>query len=82
MDRVVIGRKNEPGVNIVLNYDSSVSGRHCEITISGDHFYIEDLHSSNKTYLNGEIVEGRMEFQPGSSLKIGRLEMIVDVVKR
>lgn len=82
MDRVVIGRKNEPGINIVLNYDSSVSGRHCEITISGDHFYVEDLHSSNKTYLNGEIVEGRMEFQPGSSLKIGRLEMVVDIVKR
>ncbi len=82
MDRVVIGRKNEPGVNIVLNYDSSVSGRHCEITISGDHFYVEDLHSSNKTYLNGEIVEGRMEFQPGSSLRIGRLEMVVDIVKR
>lgn len=82
MNRVVIGRKNEPGVNIVLNYDSSVSGRHCEITISGDHFYVEDLHSSNKTYLNGEIVEGRMEFQPGSSLKIGRLEMVVDIVKR
>lgn len=82
MDRVIIGRKNEPGVNIVLNYDSSVSGRHCEITISGDHFYVEDLHSSNKTYLNGEIVEGRMEFQPGSNLRIGRLEMVVDIVKR
>ena len=82
MDRVVIGRKNEPDVNIVLNYDSSVSGRHCEITISGDHFYVEDLHSSNKTYLNGEIVEGRMEFQPGSNLRIGRLEMVVDIAKR
>jgi len=82
MDRVVIGRKNEPGVNIVLNYDSSVSGRHCEITISGGHFYVEDLGSSNKTYLNGGIVEGRMEFQPGSSLKIGKLEMTVDIVRR
>ncbi|MCM1122678.1 MAG: FHA domain-containing protein [Eubacterium sp.] len=81
-DRVVIGRKNEPGVNIVLNYESSVSGRHCEITNLGEHFYVEDLHSSNKTYLNGEIVSGRMEFRPGSSLKLGRLEMIVDIEKR
>lgn len=82
MDKVVIGRKNEAGVHIVLNYDSSVSGRHCEITVSGGHFYVEDLHSSNKTYLNGEMVVGRMEFQPGSSLRIGKLETIVDIVKR
>lgn len=80
-DKVIIGRKNEDGVNIVLNYDASISGKHCEITVSGDHFYIEDLHSANKTYLNGQLVEGCVEFQSGSTLRLGRVEMILEVVK-
>lgn len=79
---VVIGRKKEAGVQIVLNYDDSVSKRHCVITASNGHFFIEDLHSSNKTYLNGEVVEEKKEFTPGSMIKIGRLEMALDVVKK
>lgn len=79
---VVIGRKNMEGVHIVLNYDSSVSAKHCKITAFNGHYFIEDLHSSNKTYLNDEEVEGRWEFIPGSMVRLGRVEMIVDVLKK
>lgn len=80
-DRVVIGRKNENGVHIVINYDASVSGRHCEITAVGDRFFIEDLHSANKTHVDGELVEGRKEFKSGSILEMGRVKMRLELVR-
>lgn len=80
-DRVVIGRKNENGVHIVINYDASVSGRHCEITAEGYRFFIEDLHSANKTHVDGELVEGRKEFKSGCILEMGRVKMRLEVVR-
>lgn len=78
-DEVVVGRKREQGVHIVLNYDNSVSGKHCAISRMGEHFYIEDLHSSNHTYLNGKLVEGKVECKSGSTVTLGRLEMILEL---
>lgn len=78
-DKVVIGRRHEVGVHIVLNYDSTVSARHCEISIHGNRFFVRDLHSSNKTYLNGKVVGEDTEFMSGDTLRIGNLEMTIEI---
>jgi len=46
----VIGRHNE--CDLVVP-ESTVSGRHCLLTRQGDGFTIEDLDSSNGTFVNG-----------------------------
>ncbi len=75
-DAIVIGRG--ASCTIVLDYDKSVSGKHCEISENGGRFYVRDLGSSNKTYVNGEEVVSKTEIFSGAVLKLGRLEMRVD----
>jgi hypothetical protein len=55
--RTTLGRK--PHNDIVLA-DLVVSGEHCAFNLEGlADVYVEDLHSTNGTYLNGQMVRGR-----------------------
>lgn len=75
---IIIGRKQ--GVcNIVLDYDKSVSNRHCEVSVKGGKFYIKDLQSSNGTFVNGNRVVSEIEIFSGNIIKLGRLEMKFEV---
>lgn len=75
---IIVGRKKEL-CDIALDYEKSVSGKHCEITVRGGKFYIKDLQSSNGTYVNGSKVLTESEIFSGNVLKFGRLEMRFEV---
>lgn len=75
---VVLGRKQDM-CDIVLDYDRTVSGRHCKLTVRDGKFYVTDLKSSNGTYINGWKVQTEMEIIPGNILKLGRLEVKFEV---
>lgn len=75
---IVIGRRKE-SCDIALDYEKSVSGTHCEISVRGGKFYIKDLQSSNGTYVNGSKVLTESEIFSGNVLKFGRLEMRFEV---
>lgn len=75
--RVSIGRTSAN--QIVLDYDRSVSGRHCEIYLDGITFRIRDLNSRNGTYVDGIQVVDAAEISNGSIIKLGRLELLVEV---
>jgi hypothetical protein len=75
---VTIGRKRDL-CNLVLDYDTSVSGRHCEVSSRGGKFYVKDLQSKNGTYINNSKVLSETEIFSGNILKIGRLEMKFEV---
>ncbi|MGB0679075.1 MAG: DUF4388 domain-containing protein [Polyangiales bacterium] len=64
---VVIGRSNELEVVLV---EDMVSRRHSRIVVSGGQIAVEDLGSTNGTYVNGEKVE-RANLQEGDRLLIG-----------
>ncbi len=70
-DRVVLGRENHPGrpVDIVLPY-SEVSGNHAQIRRVGDRFYLEDLGSTNGTYVR---FQGNMTLKHHDVLMAGRI---------
>ncbi len=75
---VIIGRKQ--GVcSLVIDYDMSVSGRHCEIRERGGKFYISDLQSSNGTYVNNLRISSETEITSGSTIRMGKLEFRFDV---
>jgi serine phosphatase RsbU (regulator of sigma subunit) len=71
-DRVVLGR--HPGCDIVLEA-ASVSRQHAQIVRDGGAFYLEDLHSRNGTFVNGQLIEGRHELKDGDRLKICDLSL-------
>jgi pSer/pThr/pTyr-binding forkhead associated (FHA) protein len=37
--------------------DVKVSGKHAKITVSGDQFFIEDLNSTNHTFVMGQQLD-------------------------
>ncbi len=65
--QTIIGR--HPSCDIVLDL-GSVSRQHAQITRQGDQYFVEDLGSRNKTYLNGELVQGRQPLQDQDRLQI------------
>lgn len=78
-DKIVIGR-DPAGCSLVLE-DSAVSGRHCEIGLSGTTFYVKDLGSSNGTFINGCRINPNVmtEIKTGCTIKLGRIDYRVTV---
>lgn len=75
---VVIGRRhNENG--LVIDYDHSISGRHCMVHGMGGRYFVQDLHSTNLTKLNGEVIYGDTELHNGDTLTLGRVVFRVDI---
>jgi hypothetical protein len=74
---IVIGRVQNmaEGNKIVLDYDTSVSKNHCRIFLQSGNFYIEDLKSSNHTFLNDNIITGICQIRSGDVLGVGRLKL-------
>lgn len=75
--RVTIGRNNSN--RIVLDYERSISGTHCEIFVESGVFKLRDLNSSNGTYIDGIRVIDVAEVLNGSIIKLGRLEFVVGI---
>ncbi len=66
-EQVVVGR--HPSCEIVLQ-SGVVSRRHAQILESHGTFYIEDLRSRNGTYVNDELISGRLELQEGDEIRL------------
>jgi len=66
-DPVIVGRANEATLSLP---HPSVSRNHCRIWSEGEQFLIEDLGSTNKTYLNGQAVM-RAELRDGDQIGVG-----------
>ncbi len=77
-DRLVIGRLAAQ-CDICIDYDRSVSSRHCAIEKRGERFFLIDLQSSNGTFLNESKVLSEVEIYSGSIIKMGRVEMRVEM---
>jgi len=75
---IIIGRKQEQ-CNIALDYDKSVSGRHCQVEVRDGRFYIQDLQSANGTYVNGNKILTETEIFSGNVIKLGRLQVRFEV---
>lgn len=67
---LTIGRKE--GNSIVL-LDQHVSGTHAKIIARGNKLYLEDLHSTNGTFLNGRRISGKVQLSNKDEIGIGKL---------
>jgi two-component system cell cycle response regulator len=66
---IVLGRGY--GSDLLLA-DQGLSRRHCRVWRSGDEMRIEDLGSSNGTFVDGEPVKGPRSLPEGARIHVGR----------
>lgn len=69
---VTIGRK--PDNDIVLEH-ATVSSHHCKIYSAGESYFVEDLNSTNGTYLNGKRIL-KAGLKPNDAIGIVKYSLI------
>ena len=72
-DQIDIGRDSTN--EIVIN-DAEISRRHARLTFQGGKYVLEDLGSTNGTFVNGRRVR-KAALVAGDKLKVGRVEFVV-----
>jgi len=65
---VIIGRSTDVGITLP---DDSLSRQHARIRRSGVGYMIEDMGSTNGTFLDGERLEGPAALEDGSRIHLG-----------
>lgn len=70
----VIGRDESADLTIP---SQAVSRRHARLLREGDGFVLEDLGSSNGTFVNGQKLTGRRPLKSGDQIGLGRAITLV-----
>ncbi len=73
---VVLGRGDHAEIRLE---DPFASSRHARIYRQGNILVVEDLGSTNGTYLNEELLESPRPLHPGDRLRIGESEFAFEV---
>lgn len=71
----LVGRQSDCSVRIP---SGQVSRHHCELAFHDGQLTVEDLDSSNGTFLNGKRVKKKRLIHPGDLLQIGPITFTVD----
>ncbi len=66
---LLIGRGNDAAIRLDDDY---VSTRHARIASSGDQWYVEDLGSTNGTYVGTSRISQATALQLGTQVRIGK----------
>jgi FHA domain len=69
----IVGRGAESGVSI--DGDEFASARHAQIDAGSNGVWIQDLGSTNGTFVNGSRVTEKRLLQPGDVVRIGETEL-------
>ncbi len=70
-DRTTLGRR--PYNDIVID-NLAVSGEHAVMQMSGAEVFLEDLNSTNGTYVNGKAIK-KQQLQGGDTIEIGKYKI-------
>lgn len=70
-DRTTLGRR--PYNDIVID-NLAVSGEHAVLQLTGNEVYVEDLNSTNGTYVNGKAVKKQL-LQNNDTIEIGKYKI-------
>jgi hypothetical protein len=64
--------------DLVLNGDEFASARHARIEVRGDGVWVQDLESTNGTFVNGSRVAGAQRLDHGDVLRVGETDLRVE----
>lgn len=69
---LTVGRKTDNDIHIP---EPTVSSHHARVVANGNGAYVEDLESTNGTYVNGQAVT-RQTLSEGDTIMIGRYKLL------
>ena len=73
---ITVGRAGQN--DLVLDGDEFASARHARIEVRGDGVWVQDLDSTNGTYVNGARVTGAQRMAAGDVLRVGETDLVVE----
>ena len=73
---VTVGRGGQN--DLVLDGDEFASSRHARIEVRGDGVWVQDLDSTNGTYVNGSRVAGAQRLGAGDVLRVGETDLRIE----
>ncbi len=77
-DQLTIGRDAS---NAVAINDAEVSRKHARLTFQGGKYVLEDLGSTNGTFVNGQRLSGPVVLKPGDVISLGeQIVLMYDAV--
>ena len=77
-DQLVIGR--DASNSIAIN-DPEISRKHSRLSFQGGKYVIEDLGSTNGTFVNGQRLAGPVVLKPGDVVSLGeQIVLMYDVI--
>jgi pSer/pThr/pTyr-binding forkhead associated (FHA) protein len=68
--------------NAIVVDDEFVSAEHAVLTFRGRTWYVEDLDSTNGTFVNGSPVDGIAPLGYGDEIQLGQVRLRLDRVRR
>ena len=74
-DVTTIGRREDCDLRIPVG---DVSRKHCRLVVSADNVRVQDLGSSNGTFVNGQQVQDAF-LNPGDTISVGPVNFVVQV---
>lgn len=77
-DQLIIGRDSSNGVPI---NDAEISRKHSRLSFQGGKYVLEDLGSTNGTFVNGQRLAGPVVLKPGDVVSLGeQIVLMYDVI--
>ena len=73
---VTVGRGGQN--DLVLTDDEFASARHARIELRGDGVWVQDLESTNGTFVNGARVAGAQRLDDGDVVRVGATDLVVE----
>jgi pSer/pThr/pTyr-binding forkhead associated (FHA) protein len=73
---VILGR--EPGCDFLIN-DKTVSSRHARVSDHHQQWWLEDLASTNGTFINDEAITAPVVITHGDEVRLGHIELSVQI---
>jgi hypothetical protein len=73
---LTIGRGGQN--DMVLSGDEFASARHVRVESRRDGVWLQDLGSTNGTYINGSRVAGAQRLEPGDVIRVGETDLRVE----
>jgi pSer/pThr/pTyr-binding forkhead associated (FHA) protein len=73
---IILGR--EPGCDFPLD-DQTVSSQHARLSYHQQQWWLEDLASTNGTFLNGEAVTAPVVITHGDELRLGHMGVRIEL---
>ncbi len=75
-EEIRVGR--DPAADLCLDHPT-ISARHARLSFHHSQWWVEDLHSKNGTFLNGEPVGEPMVITQGDRLGFGQVSLIIEI---